>query len=67
MRRKVVSVTKLVAVEVYGFTLILRNSMQGVLVSKTFGADLKQYSEIYCVHYGGRWWKWLTDVKTSSR
>lgn len=53
MRRKVVSVTKLVAVEVYGFTLILRNSMQGVLVSKTFGANLKQYSEIYCVHHGG--------------
>lgn len=31
--RKVVSVTKLVAVEVYGFTLIMRNNMFGVLVS----------------------------------
>lgn len=30
---KVVSVTKLVAVEVYGFTLIMRNNMYGVLVS----------------------------------
>lgn len=65
MRRKVVSVTKLVAVEVYGFTLIMRNNMRGVLVSKTFGANLKQYSKIYSVHHGGRWWKWLTDVKTS--
>lgn len=33
MNRKVVSVTKLVAVEVYGFTLIMRNNMFGVLVS----------------------------------
>ena len=33
MTRKVVSVTKLVAVEVYGFTLIMRNNMFGVLVS----------------------------------
>lgn len=30
---KVVSVTKLVAVEVYGYTLIMRNNMLGVLVS----------------------------------
>lgn len=30
----VVSVTKLVAVEVYGFTLIMRNNMFGVLVSQ---------------------------------
>lgn len=30
---KVVSVTKLVAVEVYGFTLIMRNNIYGVLVS----------------------------------
>uniref|UniRef100_A0A3Q3BQL9 Fc gamma binding protein n=1 Tax=Haplochromis burtoni TaxID=8153 RepID=A0A3Q3BQL9_HAPBU len=33
MNRKVVSVTKLVAVEVYGFTLIMRNNMFGVLVN----------------------------------
>ncbi len=33
MNNKVVSVTKLVAVVVYGFTLIMRNNMFGVLVS----------------------------------
>lgn len=33
MNNKVVSVTKMVAVEVYGFTLIMRNNMFGVLVS----------------------------------
>lgn len=33
MKRKVVSVTKLVAVETYGFTLTLKNKMRGVLVS----------------------------------
>ncbi|KAF7665729.1 hypothetical protein LDENG_00132510 [Lucifuga dentata] len=35
-RKKVVSVTKLVAVEVYGFTLIMRNNMFGVLVNGVF-------------------------------
>lgn len=34
MNNKRVSVTKLVAVKVYGFTLIMRNNMFGVLVSK---------------------------------
>ncbi|KAK2910366.1 hypothetical protein Q8A73_008081 [Channa argus] len=33
---KIVSVTKLVAVEVYGFTLIMRNNMFGVLVNGVF-------------------------------
>jgi len=33
MNNKVVSVTKLVAVVVSGFTLIMRNNMDGVLVS----------------------------------
>uniref|UniRef100_A0A3Q0SKX9 VWFD domain-containing protein n=1 Tax=Amphilophus citrinellus TaxID=61819 RepID=A0A3Q0SKX9_AMPCI len=33
MGKKVVSVTKLVAVEVYGFTLIMKNNMFGVLVN----------------------------------
>lgn len=34
MNNKIVSVTKLVAVEVYGLTLVMRNKMYGVLVSK---------------------------------
>lgn len=33
MNKKVVSVTKMVAVEVYGFTLVMKNKMSGVLVS----------------------------------
>lgn len=36
VRNKLVSVTKLVAVEVYGFTLIMRNNMFGVLVNGVF-------------------------------
>lgn len=36
MNNKVVSVTKLVAVEVYGYTLIMRNNMFGVLVNGVF-------------------------------
>ncbi|XP_010737445.2 IgGFc-binding protein [Larimichthys crocea] len=36
MLNKKVSVTKLVAVEVYGFTLIMRNNMFGVLVNGVF-------------------------------
>ncbi|XP_034029561.1 IgGFc-binding protein, partial [Thalassophryne amazonica] len=36
VNNKVVSVTKLVAVDVYGFTLILRNNMFGVLVNGIF-------------------------------
>ncbi|XP_071325188.1 IgGFc-binding protein [Trachinotus anak] len=36
VNNKVVSVTKLVAVEVYGFTLIMRNNMFGVLVNGVF-------------------------------
>ncbi|XP_026150219.1 IgGFc-binding protein-like [Mastacembelus armatus] len=36
MKAKGVSVTKLVAVEVYGFTLIMRNNMYGVLVNGVF-------------------------------
>ncbi|XP_070690944.1 IgGFc-binding protein [Pempheris klunzingeri] len=36
MYDKMVSVTKLVAVEVYGFTLIMRNDMFGVLVNGVF-------------------------------
>uniref|UniRef100_A0A673AB09 Fc fragment of IgG binding protein n=1 Tax=Sphaeramia orbicularis TaxID=375764 RepID=A0A673AB09_9TELE len=36
MNGKVVSVTKLVAVEVYGYTLIMRNNMFGVLVNGVF-------------------------------
>uniref|UniRef100_A0A3B4ULI5 VWFD domain-containing protein n=1 Tax=Seriola dumerili TaxID=41447 RepID=A0A3B4ULI5_SERDU len=36
VNNKVVSVTKLVAVKVYGFTLIMRNSMFGVLVNGVF-------------------------------
>lgn len=33
--RKVVSVTKLVAVEVYGFTLIMKHETSGILVRNT--------------------------------
>lgn len=42
VNNKVVSVTKLVAVQVYGFTLIMRNNMFGVLVntSSSFQQDL---------------------------
>ncbi|GAA6219039.1 IgGFc-binding protein-like [Lates japonicus] len=36
VNNKVVSVTKLVAVQVYGFTLIMRNNMFGVLVNGVF-------------------------------
>ncbi|XP_056237739.1 IgGFc-binding protein [Seriola aureovittata] len=36
VNNKVVSVTKLVAVKVYGFTLIMRNNMFGVLVNGVF-------------------------------
>ncbi|KAM9309078.1 IgGFc-binding protein [Pholidichthys leucotaenia] len=36
MNRKIVSVTKLVAVEVYGFTLIMKNKMSGVLINGIF-------------------------------
>lgn len=34
MNNKIVSVTKLVAVEVYGLTIIMKNNIYGVLVSK---------------------------------
>jgi len=40
--RKRVSVTRLVAVEVYGFTLIMRNKLFGVLVSDTH-SSFKQH------------------------
>ncbi|XP_069552328.1 IgGFc-binding protein isoform X1 [Brachyistius frenatus] len=36
MQKKVVSVTKLVAVKVFGFSLIMRNNMFGVLVNGVF-------------------------------
>ncbi|KAM7382747.1 hypothetical protein PAMP_002464 [Pampus punctatissimus] len=36
MNNKIVSVTKMVAVKVYGFTLIMRNNMFGVLVNGVF-------------------------------
>lgn len=32
LKRKVVSVTKMVSVNVYGFSLTMKNKMQGVLV-----------------------------------
>lgn len=52
---KVVSVTKLVAVEVYGFTLIMRNNMFGILVSyntwSLFEVPYLEFSEIYCLYH----------------
>lgn len=47
INNKVVAVTKLVAVEVYGYTLILRINMFGVLVSNStsFAALYLEYSE----------------------
>ncbi len=45
-KNKVVSVTKLVAVEAYGFTLIMRNKMFGVLVSNDTRSSV-ELSSIY--------------------